>query len=68
MEESSQFHLIVNGAIEGAEHFDANNLYCRFAFTHGKDWVTVNFSDDDPMLHEGITQLAERAPGMQYVC
>eukprot|EP00668_Euglena_longa_P038852 GGOE01049959.1.p1 GENE.GGOE01049959.1~~GGOE01049959.1.p1 ORF type:complete len:192 (-),score=43.46 GGOE01049959.1:430-1005(-) len=63
MANPERLHVVVHGIIEGAEHHDADNLYCRFAFVHGEGWEIVKYSGQDVALQEGITQLSERSPG-----
>ncbi|KAJ3408252.1 B9 domain-containing protein 1 [Chytridiales sp. JEL 0842] len=50
---TSFFSLIVVGQIESALFPEFDNLYCKFSFEHGPDWVVVDG------LEDGLTQLAK---------
>ncbi|XP_077590173.1 B9 domain-containing protein 1 [Stigmatopora nigra] len=47
----SVFLLSVNGQIEGANFPYYDNLYCKYCFVYGQDWIPTTG------LEEGITQI-----------
>ncbi|TPX40690.1 hypothetical protein SeLEV6574_g06470 [Synchytrium endobioticum] len=49
---SGAFSLVINGQIESAHFPGMDNLYCKFSFVHGPDWVVLSG------LEEGITQMS----------
>lgn len=63
--------VVVQGTLEGAEHYDADALYCRFAFVHGDGWEIVRFSGQGqrlplPVARKGgasCTQILLTSPG-----
>eukprot|EP00128_Syssomonas_multiformis_P017186 Colp12_sorted_trinity150504_noHs@34104 len=52
---SSCFLVTVSGQIESADFPEFDNLYCKYYFTHGQDWVIVSG------LEEGITQISKKS-------
>ncbi|KAI9205174.1 B9 domain-containing protein [Polychytrium aggregatum] len=52
------FSLLLTGQIESAYFPQHDNLYCKFSFAHGQDWIILHG------LEEGITQqsLASSSP------
>ena len=64
MAADNRFYVVLHGTLESAEHAETDHLYCRFNFVKGKDWEVLPLSDDNLMLDHGITQMAERAPGV----
>ncbi|KAK7112566.1 B9 domain-containing protein 1-like [Littorina saxatilis] len=55
MASSSVFLLMVSGQIETAEFPEYDNIYCRYCFTHGPDWLITSG------LEEGITQITKKS-------
>lgn len=51
----SVFLLMANGQIESAEFADYDNLYCKFSFVHGQDWVVTSG------IEEGISQITKKS-------
>jgi B9 domain-containing protein 1 len=51
--ESSFFTLVVSGQIESAHLPEYDNLYCKFAFEAGQDFVVLEG------VEEGISQFAK---------
>uniref|UniRef100_H2Y8E3 B9 domain-containing protein 1 n=1 Tax=Ciona savignyi TaxID=51511 RepID=H2Y8E3_CIOSA len=49
------FLLMANGQIESAVFPDFDELYCKFSFVHGQDWVVTSG------LEEGISQITRRS-------
>lgn len=49
------FLVTVTGQIESAEFPDAGDLYCKYAFVHGPDWILTTG------LEEGITQFTKKS-------
>jgi len=51
----SIFLLMANGQIESAHLPEFDDLYCKFSFTHGQDWVVTNG------IEEGISQITKKS-------
>eukprot|EP01135_Chromosphaera_perkinsii_P007137 Nk52_evm11s710 gene=Nk52_evmTU11s710 len=51
----SFFLLSITGQVESAHFPRHDNLYCKYFFTHGQDWILV------AGLEEGITQITQKA-------
>nr|CAB3224896.1 B9 domain-containing protein 1-like [Phallusia mammillata] len=49
------FLVMANGQIKTAEFPDCDELYCRFMFVHGQDWVVTSG------LEEGISQFTHKS-------
>ncbi|XP_014678668.1 PREDICTED: B9 domain-containing protein 1-like [Priapulus caudatus] len=52
--DSSVFLLMLAGQIEGAEFPEFDEIFCKYSFVYGQDWVITSG------LEEGITQIARR--------
>ncbi|XP_049600864.1 B9 domain-containing protein 1 [Syngnathus scovelli] len=50
----SVFLLSVNGQIEGANFPSYDDLYCKYCFVYGQDWIPTTG------LEEGITQITSK--------
>ncbi|KAI9009486.1 B9 domain-containing protein [Gaertneriomyces semiglobifer] len=57
---STFFSVILNGQIESAHFPRHDNLYCKFSFLHGPDWVVISG------LEEGITQMSLATPSSAF--
>ncbi|ESO84147.1 hypothetical protein LOTGIDRAFT_184197 [Lottia gigantea] len=55
MASNSVFLLMVSGQIESAEFPEFDDVYCRYCFTHGQDWLITSG------LEEGITQVTKKS-------
>ncbi|KAL8576688.1 B9 domain-containing protein 1 [Nucella lapillus] len=55
MASASVFLLMVSGQIETAEFPEYDDIYCRYCFTHGPDWLITSG------LEEGITQITKKS-------
>ncbi|XP_025090453.1 B9 domain-containing protein 1-like [Pomacea canaliculata] len=55
MASTSVFLMMVNGQIETAEFPEFDDIYCRYFFTHGPDWLITSG------LEEGITQITKKS-------
>ncbi|XP_076458707.1 B9 domain-containing protein 1-like [Babylonia areolata] len=55
MSASSVFLLMVSGQIETAEFPEYDDIYCRYCFSHGPDWLITSG------LEEGITQITKKS-------
>ncbi|XP_013789884.1 B9 domain-containing protein 1-like [Limulus polyphemus] len=55
MEPHSVFMLMVAGQIESAEFPDFDDIYCKFCFVHGQDWVVTCG------IEEGISQVTKKS-------
>jgi len=57
--ENSAFHLHITGQVESGHFGGADNLYCKYCFTQGPDWLIV-------AGHEGsiggVSQIAKKGP------
>jgi len=56
LEQFSSFHVMITGHIESAcfqSRYD--NLYCRYALTHGPDWIIIHGIDS------GISQISRKS-------
>lgn len=51
----SVFLLMASGQIESATFPDFDDLYCKFSFVHGQDWVVTSG------LEEGISQITKKS-------
>ncbi|KAJ3338132.1 B9 domain-containing protein 1 [Gonapodya sp. JEL0774] len=51
------FSVTFSGQIESAHFSHHSDLYCKFSFLYGPDWVVV------AGLEEGLTQMASPGPG-----
>jgi len=49
------FLLMANGQIESADFPELEDLYCKFSFVHGQDWIVTSG------LEEGISQVAKKS-------
>ncbi|XP_069697882.1 B9 domain-containing protein 1 [Periplaneta americana] len=49
------FMISVAGQIESAEFHDFDDIYCKFCFVYGPDWVVTSG------LEEGISQIVKRS-------
>jgi len=49
------FLLMASGQIESAEFPTLEDLYCKFSFVHGQDWVVTSG------IEEGISQITKRS-------
>ena len=56
MNETTAFFIVVNGQIEGGE-FPYDDLYVRYAFSFGPDWMVVDG------IETGLSQIARRMSG-----
>mmetsp|Transcript_35975 Transcript_35975/g.70711 ORF Transcript_35975/g.70711 Transcript_35975/m.70711 type:complete len:264 (-) Transcript_35975:307-1098(-) len=54
----SGFYVMVTGQIEGCQFPGGDNLYCKYSFKCGLDWIAVNG------LQHGISQIARRSSGV----
>ncbi|ELT89985.1 hypothetical protein CAPTEDRAFT_173681 [Capitella teleta] len=52
---ASVFLLMVNGQIETADFPEHDDIYCRYCFVFGQDWVITSG------LEEGITQMTRKS-------
>jgi hypothetical protein len=55
--QSDAFYLMVTGQVESAEFGGADNLYCRYAFSYGVDWVPAQG------VENCLSQIARRSGG-----
>ncbi|XP_076334000.1 B9 domain-containing protein 1 isoform X2 [Tachypleus tridentatus] len=55
METHSVFMLMVAGQIESAEFPELDDIYCKFCFVHGQDWVVTSG------IEEGISQVTRKS-------
>lgn len=55
MESTSVFLLMVGGQIESAKFAEFDDIYCKYFFVHGSDWVITSG------LEEGISQLTKKS-------
>lgn len=55
MSQSSVFLLMVGGQIESAEFPDFDDIYCKYCFTFGPDWLVTSGLD------EGLTQVTKKS-------
>ncbi|KAH6942969.1 hypothetical protein HPB50_013016 [Hyalomma asiaticum] len=55
MEANALFMLSVNGQIESAQFTGADDIYCKYSFVHGADWVVA------AGVEEGISQVARKS-------
>ncbi|XP_065846544.1 B9 domain-containing protein 1-like [Oscarella lobularis] len=51
----SVFLLMVSGQIESAKFPEFDDLYCKYSFVHGQDWVVTSG------LEEGISQITKKS-------
>jgi len=51
---SSVFLVMVSGQIESASFPEFEELYCKFSFVYGQDWVITSGSE------EGLSQVANK--------
>jgi len=51
----SVFLVMISGQIETAEFPEFDDIYCRYNFVYGQDWVVTSG------LEEGITQMAKKS-------
>lgn len=55
MASSSVFLVMVGGQIESAEFPEFDDIYCKYCFTYGQDWLITSG------LEEGITQITKKS-------
>ncbi|KAL4658394.1 B9 domain-containing protein 1 isoform X1 [Arapaima gigas] len=53
------FLLMINGQIEGANFAEFDDLYCKYCFVFGHDWIPTSG------LEEGISQISSQGHGTQ---
>ena len=53
----SAFYVLITGQVESAEFSGVDNLYCRYAFSYGVDWVPAHGVDNC------LSQIARRNSG-----
>ena len=53
----SAFYVLITGQVESAEFSGVDNLYCRYAFSYGVDWVPAHGVDNC------LSQIARRNTG-----
>ncbi|XP_046352538.1 B9 domain-containing protein 1-like [Haliotis rufescens] len=55
MAASSVFMVMASGQIETAEFPEFDDIYCRYCYTHGPDWLITTG------MEEGITQITKKS-------
>ncbi|XP_038618931.1 B9 domain-containing protein 1 [Tachyglossus aculeatus] len=55
----SVFLLLVNGQVESAQFPEYDDLYCKYCFVYGHDWVPTSG------LEEGISQITSKSQHQQ---
>ncbi|XP_043471924.1 B9 domain-containing protein 1 [Leptopilina heterotoma] len=53
MSVEGEFFITVTGAIEFAEFYDADNLFCKYEYHYGPEWTVVGG------VEEGLTQMSK---------
>jgi len=56
-DDSSSFYLMVTGQVESGEFGGADNLYCKYSFSFGTDWMVVTGLEG---VTAGLSQIAKK--------